>query len=76
VIACNRILVRRLLSKGNKKNVKNWPTKATDQTIAMEILKRHSERFGYVKMLERVGQISDEGGGTFEASSHPGYMSS
>ena|ERR1043165_6593697 len=59
------------MGNGTQKNHDNWPTRENDQTIAIDILKRHSERFGYVKALERVGQLSDQGGGTFEVEFPP-----
>jgi hypothetical protein len=50
-----------------------WPTRATDQNIAIEILRRHSQQFGYVKFIERIEEVSAEDGGTFEVE-YPAWV--
>lgn len=44
----------------------DWPTQATDQQIAVDILKRHCERFGHVRLIERLIEPGDLENGTFE----------
>lgn len=47
------------------RDLENWPTRATDQAIAIEALRRHSERHGLVGLPGSLEKVSDADGGTY-----------
>lgn len=49
-------------------DLEDWPTRITDQEIAVEVLKRHSDLFGFVWLPGSIEKVSDANGGTFRVT--------
>lgn len=50
------------------KDLENWPTRAADQEIAVEVLQRHSDNSGFGWLPASVEKVSDADGGTFHVT--------
>lgn len=50
------------------KDLENWPTRAADQEIAVEVLSRHSDNSGLGWLPASVEKVSDADGGTFQVT--------
>lgn len=50
------------------KDLENWPTRATDQEIAVEVLRRHRDNSGFGWLPASVEKVSDAEGGAFQVT--------